>query len=139
MNKINKNKSNIFDIVKIKRPKKQFYSSITLEKINEEIYSESEKELGLVYEHKKELQTIFDFTDICDDEKKFFCLWNAFANANGVDSIGLNKDLVELFIVNSKETIEKLGLEENLMLFTLMLFDSKKLSRTEFEQLTDLL
>lgn len=135
----NKAKEIIFPI-----KKRLYYSTISGEPINNSSeYEDSENSLNETYEFKKEVQTIFDFLDICDREKKMFCLWNEYINKlNNYKDLGslismFNK--VKNFINITFEKIKSEKLVENLSLFLIILFDSGKINKNELKELNDLI
>lgn len=123
-----------------------FYHSISGEPIsmnNLNEYVDSEAELDQAYEFKREFQTVYDFQDICDEEKKFYCLWNDHMNKiSYYDRFYYETNIYEKtlsFIKINFENINRFKLIENLSLFLFLLFDSRKINANQFKQLNDVI
>jgi hypothetical protein len=127
--------------------RRPYYHSISGEPISDESnYEDSENELNEVYEFKKELQTVFDFSDICDNEKKFFAMWNEHINKlnnykeyEAIIAIIDCHTKTKYFIEHYFSKIIKESLLENLGNHLIMLYDAGKLNKDQYLDINNLI
>ena len=123
--------------------KKDYYHSISGEIISDtESYVDSELELDRKYEYNREKQTIDDFTDICDQEKSFFKIWNEYIyslNNSVLVSCTRAFDLLSGFISKYIEEISKQQLKENLGIHLITIFDNGMINKEQFNTLLQLI
>jgi hypothetical protein len=138
-----KNKTKKYNVLILNPVKKDYYHSISGEIISDtDSYVDSEYELDRKYEYHKEKQTIDDFTDICDQEKSFFKLWNEYIyNQNNSPLVSCMRafDLVSNFILKYKDVIELQKLKENLGLHLITIFDNGMINKEQFNSLVQLI